>query len=82
MALKIAIVATSLSVDGIEVQDDEHLYIADSAEVFASRVIELIDNSEKRDKFVKNSHDLILKQYNWENILKKYEMEIIKSSLR
>jgi glycosyltransferase involved in cell wall biosynthesis len=68
MALKIAIVATSLSVDGIEVQDDEHLYIADSAEVFASRVIELIDNSEKRDKFVKNSHDLILKQYNWENI--------------
>jgi glycosyltransferase involved in cell wall biosynthesis len=81
MALKIAIVATSLSVDGIDVQDDEHLYIADSAEVFASRVIELIDNREKRDKFVKNSHDLILKKYNWENILKKYEMEIIKSSL-
>lgn len=81
MALKIAIVATSLSVDGIDVQDDEHLYIADSAQAFASRVIELIDNREKRDKFVKNSHDLIIEKYNWDNILKKYEMEIIKTSL-
>lgn len=81
MALKIAIVATSLSVDGIEVQDDEHLYLADSVEVFASRIIELIDNKAKRDKFVKNSYDLIIQKYNWENILKKYEMEIIKSSL-
>jgi glycosyltransferase involved in cell wall biosynthesis len=78
MALRTAIVATSLSLDGIMVNDDEHLYIADTPKLFAERVLELLKDKKNRGRLIANSYELILEKYTWKNIIQKYEIEIFK----
>lgn len=76
MALRIAIVATSLSIDGLDVENDKHLYLANEPIDFANKVLKLMADDDKRNYFIKNSYELIINSHTWENILKKYQSNI------
>jgi glycosyltransferase involved in cell wall biosynthesis len=81
MALRRAIVATSISIDGLKVADRVHLYVADSPDIFAKRVIELLNSEEQRNAFIAKAFNLIQNHYTWSEVLKKYEEEISLSRL-
>jgi sugar transferase (PEP-CTERM/EpsH1 system associated) len=68
MATGTPCVATSLACQALQVSSYQEVLLADSAEEFASSVLELLENPEKRRRltekarlYVKNSHD-------WKNI--------------
>jgi glycosyltransferase involved in cell wall biosynthesis len=58
-------VSTSLGCEGLAVHDGEHLLIADDAETFARRILELFDDAELRRRLSSASRTLAEERYSW-----------------
>jgi glycosyltransferase involved in cell wall biosynthesis len=58
-------VSTSLGCEGLAVRDGEHLLIADDAETFARRILELFDDAELRRRLSSGSRILAEERYSW-----------------
>ena len=76
MALKIPIIATTISIDGINVINEKHICIVDSPVLFAAKINELLRDESKRNNLINNSFNLINENYNWDKIVEQYIFEI------
>jgi glycosyltransferase involved in cell wall biosynthesis len=65
MAQGKAIVSTSLGAEGIDVQDGEHLLIADEAELFAARIVELLRDPARRRSLGGAARACVENNYSW-----------------
>ncbi len=65
MALGTPVVTTSKGVEGIEAIDGEHVLLADTSESFARQVTTLLENSELRQRLVRNARSLVETTYDW-----------------
>lgn len=63
MALGMAVVSTSLGVEGIDVEDGTHVLVADTAESFAGSIRKLLENPEKCREIGVNARRLIEERY-------------------
>jgi glycosyltransferase involved in cell wall biosynthesis len=72
-AMEKAVVSTSLGCEGIEVHSGEEILIADTPEFFADSVVEVLTDSNLREKLGKNGRKLVQEKYNWEKISQKLE---------
>lgn len=72
LAMGIPVVATPLSVDGIDVRDGESAVIA-PVEQFARKTIELLGDAALRDRLSKNGRALIESRYSWARTASSYE---------
>lgn len=61
-----AIVSTSLGCEGIAVRDREHLLIADGAQAFAARLLELFNDPALGDALGTAGRKLAERHYSWE----------------
>lgn len=68
MAFGRPVVSTSLGCEGLEVCDGVHLFVADSAELFARRTVELLINPVLRDSFSSRARALVRERYDWDVI--------------
>jgi len=68
MAVGKAIVSTSIGVEGIEGEDQEHFMVADNPEVFSSRVVSLLNDHDLRERLGANARKRAMEQYDWEAI--------------
>jgi len=66
MAMRKAVVSTSLGCEGIAAVQDEHLIVADQPDALAKAVIELLNNQEKRDALATAGRELVEAEYSWE----------------
>lgn len=64
MAMKKAIVSTSVGCEGLRVTDDENILIADTPEDFADKVVKVIMDDGMRQKLGENARRLA-KEYDW-----------------
>lgn len=83
LAMGKAIVSTSIGCEGIEVTDGENIFIADSKEEFAEKILYLLNNKSERKRLGKHGLKLIKEKYLWERIVENIEneyKEIIKES--
>jgi len=83
LAMRKAIVSTSVGCEGIEVVDGENIYIADNKQQFAEKVIYLLKNDDERKRLGQEGIKLIKEKYQWEKIAEQIEteyMEIIKEN--
>ena len=62
-ACKIPVVSTTLGAEGLPVEHEEHLLLADEPEEFVSAIIRLIRNRKLALELTKNLHQLISDQY-------------------
>jgi len=62
-ACNVPIVSTTLGAEGLEVQNREHLLVADNAERFADAIVELIRNRSLASTLAVNCRDLVQKYY-------------------
>lgn len=72
MALRTPVVATSKGAEGLEVQHDEHLLIADTPEAFAEAVIRLLRESGLRQRLADNAYELVRRKYDWRMVLPRF----------
>lgn len=75
LAMGKAIVSTSIGCEGIDVTDRENIFIADSKEEFADKIIYLLNNKSERKRLGENGLKLVKKKYQWEKIVENIENE-------
>jgi glycosyltransferase involved in cell wall biosynthesis len=72
MAMRKAIVSTSVGCEGLNVNDGKDIVIADDPENFAVKTIELLKSADKRVNLEKNALELA-KTYDWDLITQRQE---------
>lgn len=75
LAMGKAIVSTSIGCEGIEIQHEKNIYIADTEEEFAQGVIGLLRNADKRRELGESGLQLVKERYQWERIAEWIEEE-------
>ncbi len=68
MAFGRAVVSTRIGSDGLDVCDGETIALADTAEDFAQRIVQLLGQPEERQQTVQNARRLVERCYAWERI--------------
>lgn len=76
-----AIVATSVSCEGLNTVHGENILIADTAVDFTKAVNRLIEDSRLRNQLGKNGRRLVEREYLWEQKAKEYEV-FLKEALK
>ena len=67
------VVATKVACGDLPVTDGDQLFIADSPEVFARRVVQLINDSTLRIAMTQKARKLVDEQFDWEIVFRKME---------
>ena len=65
LAMATPVVATRLSLDGLDLKDDHDLLVADDAEGVASRVIRLLTDPDLGMRLGQNGRRSVLEKYSW-----------------
>ncbi len=68
MAHRVPMLSTSLGCEGIDVVDEEHILIADTAADFAEAAVALASDEDLRSRLVGAAEDLYLDRYVWSSI--------------
>lgn len=68
MALGLAVVTTSVGIEGIRAKNEQEVIIADQAEDFSQAVIQLIQSPKKCQRLGSAARKLIEKEYDWAKI--------------
>lgn len=76
MAMKKAVVSTTVGSEGLEVRDGENIINADTPEAFAGAVVRLMEDAPLREKIAAAGFDLVHRKYRWEELGKKYDRYI------
>jgi len=66
------VISTSKGAEGITYDNNKHLMIADNAEEFSNKIIELLNNPKKTELLRQNARALIDSTYSWEVIGKNF----------
>ena len=68
MALGRVVVSTTVGAEGLRVDDDTHLAIADDAQSLANTMVALLDDPERRDRLARAARALVEAEYDWDRI--------------
>jgi len=74
LAMKKAVVSTSIGCEGLDLEPDKHLLMADEPQQFAARTIQLIRDGSLRSKLGDNGRALIQERYDWDVIVRKLDL--------
>jgi polysaccharide biosynthesis protein PslH len=66
LAMGKPLVSTTVGCEGVAVRDGEHLVVADGAEAFATRILELFDDDQLRQHLGLAGRRLVEAEYSWE----------------
>ncbi len=75
LAMKKAVVSTSIGCEGIDIKDKKDLLIADTEKEFAQNVIFLLENKHCQEKLRSHGYNTVLKKYSWGNVVENIEHE-------
>ena len=66
MALGTPVVSTSKGIEGIDVQPEEHVLVADTADAFVARTLELVEDPERGERLATVAFDRVRASYTWD----------------
>jgi polysaccharide biosynthesis protein PslH len=73
MSMGMAVVSTSLGAEGLPVENGRHIVIADGEESFAARILELLEDGEKRRTIGCEARSLMVNKYDWKSVGRSFE---------
>jgi len=73
MAMKKAIVSTTVGAEGLEVTDGENIILADTPEDFANKICTIMEDGELRHRLGENGRKLVEEKYGWDSIGRKLD---------
>ena len=62
------VVSTTVGAEGLDLQDDEHLLLADSPDAFAYAVVRVVRDSALRDRLTESGRRRVAQRYLWSSI--------------
>jgi glycosyltransferase involved in cell wall biosynthesis len=79
MAMGKAVVSTSIGAEGLPIQHGRNIVIADSADEFASGVIEILQDPVRRRELGRAARQLVAQKYGWDAVGRHFESALKKS---
>jgi glycosyltransferase involved in cell wall biosynthesis len=76
MAMRKAIVATSLSIEGLDIVDNREVLLSDDPNVFADKVLHLLTHPEEALRLGLNGLKRVQERYSWAAMGKQLETAI------
>lgn len=76
LSMKKAVVATSTTIEGLDVVDRRDLLVADDPADFAAKVIMLIENPEYGNRLAQSGHEFVRERYSWESSARQLEQAL------
>jgi sugar transferase (PEP-CTERM/EpsH1 system associated) len=73
LAMRKAVVSTSVGAEGLAVEDNVHVRLADNPVQFAERIGELLDDPPTRARLGHAGRELVEKRYSWDSLVLKLE---------
>jgi polysaccharide biosynthesis protein PslH len=73
MAAKVPVVSTTVGAEGLDIRDGENIAIADSAQDFADRCLELLADSDARRRMAANAWETVSACYSWQVVASHFE---------
>ncbi len=73
LAMGKAVVATSQSIEGLELRDEEHLLLADTPAEFAAKVLHLLNDPARADRLAQAGQAFVVHRYSWESSARQLE---------
>jgi glycosyltransferase involved in cell wall biosynthesis len=73
MALARPVVSTTLGCEGLDVADGVHVLLADSAQGFAEKTVELLVKPELRRRLAAKARELVVSRYDWDTIAERLQ---------
>lgn len=70
LAMGLPSVTTSLGCEGLAVEDDQHVLIRDQPDAFATAVLQLLNDQQRRDRLRRQGRQLVEQQYDWQQIFR------------
>jgi glycosyltransferase involved in cell wall biosynthesis len=67
------IVSTTVGAEGIAVEDEKNMLIADTQEAFAQATIRILQNPDLAERLAQNGRQTLLTQYNWRTIYRAWD---------
>ena len=68
MAMGKAIVSTAIGAEGLPVQHNENIALADNPQEFARETIELLRNPTRRQQMGAAAHKMVSEKYSWRSV--------------
>ncbi len=68
MALAMPVVSTSKGIEGLDISDEEHCLVADSAEAMAAAVCRVLDDPDRCEAMGRRARDHVATRYGWDRI--------------
>ena len=66
MAMGKAIVSTRVGMEGLPVENGEHVLLADQADAFAQAVVRLLQDDDERERMAASGRDFVQIHFSWE----------------
>lgn len=76
MAMKKAVVSTSIGCEGIDVSHGENILIEDQPKDFANAICTLFENYELRNRLKDNGYKLVHQKYDWKSVCSEIDTAI------
>jgi polysaccharide biosynthesis protein PslH len=73
MAAGTPVVSTALGAEGLEVSDNNNLYIADSPHDFADRCLRLLTDAGDRERLARAAWEMVAKRHSWDVVARGME---------
>ena len=73
MAAGTPVVATSIAVEGLGVEDGKHVILADTAALMSDKIARLLDSPEERSLLSRRAKKFVTQQYDWKYISSKLD---------
>ncbi len=74
LAMRKAVVSTSIGCEGLDLQPDEHLLVSDESQQFAESVIRLIKDRSLRNRLSESGGALVREKYSWDVIVETLDL--------
>ena len=74
MSSGLPIITTQTGIEGLDVKDNTHVLIANSASEFIKQIQFILSNKPLYDRIRKNAYGLVKKKYNWKKIAQNLEI--------
>ena len=72
LLMKVPLIATEVSIDGIDCIDQKHLLIAKNEDEFVKAIMFFLKNKDKANEIVENGYEFAKKEYDPFKVAKKY----------
>lgn len=74
MASGLPVISSQTGVEGLNLQDNTHVLIANTPEEFVAQTIRILHDEKLYESIRKASYDLAVKEYSWKHIAEKLEI--------